>query len=236
VLTPLQILCDFDGTIALDDVTDTILAALADPGWRTIEEDWAAGRIGSRACMTSQVALLRGEWPDLDRVVDAIAVDPHFAAFAAACASRSFPLIVVSDGLDYAINRILAREGVVLPVRANRLRRGAGGTWSLDPPFASRICESDAAHCKCLSLSAPPGTLTVVVGDGRSDVCVAGRAGFVFAKALPGGPSTLLRHCREQDIPHLAYETFADVAAGLAALTSCARSDLAHIKGHLVHA
>lgn len=230
-----QILCDFDGTIALEDVTDTVLAALAAPAWLDIERDWAAGRIGSRACMTAQVALLRGEWPDLDRVVDAIAIDPHFPDFAAFCAGRGMPVTVVSDGLDYAINRILAREGLVLPVRANRLRRGAGGTWSLDTPYASRACEAEAAHCKCLSLSAPPGTATIVVGDGRSDVCVASRADFVFAKDLPGGPSTLLRHCREQNLPHLAYETFADVTTGLAALVDRAHSGVARIKESLVH-
>ena len=204
MLSDFQILCDFDGTIALDDATDAVLSALADPAWLAIERDWAAGRIGSHACMTGQVGLLRGDWPDLDRVVDAIAVDPHFATFAAWCASQDLPVTVVSDGLDYAISRILAREGLALSVRANRLRRGVGGTWSLDTPFASNACVSDAAHCKCLSLSAPAGTFTVVVGDGRSDVCVADRADFVFAKALPGGPSTLLKHCREKELPHLA--------------------------------
>lgn len=213
-----QVLCDFDGTIALEDVTDAVLTALAAPEWLELERDWAAGRIGSRACMTGQVALLRAEWPDLDNVVDSVAIDPHFPAFARFCAQRGVPLVVVSDGLDYAIRRILAREGVDLPIRANRLRRGFGGTWSLDTPFASGACEAEAAHCKCLSLSAPPGTLTVVIGDGRSDACVASRADFVFAKSLADGPSTLLRHCREQGLPHRAFESFADVIAGFAAL------------------
>jgi 2,3-diketo-5-methylthio-1-phosphopentane phosphatase len=232
---PFQILCDFDGTIALEDVTDAVLAALAAPEWLAIEREWAAGRIGSRACMTAQVALLQGGWSDLDRVIDAVAIDPHFPAFAAYCAERHLPLTVVSDGLDYAITRILMREGLDLLVRANRLRRGPGGTWSLDTPFASRACATEAAHCKCLSLSAPPGTVSIVVGDGRSDVCVAGRADFVFAKAFPEGPSTLLRHCREQNIPHLAYETFTDVTAGLKALEGRAGSSAARIKEDLLH-
>lgn len=217
---PFQILCDFDGTIALDDVTDTILSALAAPEWLELERDWAAGRIGSRACMTGQVALLAAEWADLDRVIDAVDMDPHFPAFAAACSARRIPLTIVSDGLDYAINRLLARAGLALPVRANRLRRGLGGAWSLDAPFASNACGVGAAHCKCLSLSAPRGTRTVVIGDGRSDVCVAEKADFVFAKSLADGPSTLLRHCREQGLPYRAYETFADVTAELATLAA----------------
>ena len=230
---PFSILCDFDGTIALEDVTDTVLAALAAREWLVIEQDWADGRIGSRACMTRQVALLQADWPDLDRVVDAIAIDPHFPAFTAFCEARRLDLTVVSDGLDYAIGRILAREGLTLPVRANRLRRGRGGTWSLDTPFASLACTADAAHCKCLSLSGPHGAPTVVIGDGRSDICVAGKADFVFAKALSGGPSPLLRHCIARGLPHLPYETFADVMAGLADLES--RASGSRIMERAVH-
>jgi len=39
---------DFDGTITQRDATDVILEAYADPGWLRIEEEWKAGRIGSR--------------------------------------------------------------------------------------------------------------------------------------------------------------------------------------------
>ena len=215
---PFQILCDFDGTIALEDVTDTILSQLADPRWIDIEQDWAEGRIGSRACMTRQVSLLRGSWQDLDDVVATVAIDPFFRDFVAFCAARNLPLTIVSDGLDAAIGGILAREGLSLPVRANRLVRSAAGTWSLDTPLASTRCRVDAAHCKCLSLDATQDIPTVVIGDGRSDQCVAERAVFVFARSLSTGPSALLRHCRAQGLSHLPYDTFADIIAGLDAL------------------
>src|SRR5580765_7417688 len=52
------ILCDFDGTIALDDTTDTLLERFARPGWQVLEADWRQGRIGSHDCMAGQVALL----------------------------------------------------------------------------------------------------------------------------------------------------------------------------------
>lgn len=235
MLPPFQILCDFDGTIALDDVTDAILASLAAPEWVDIERDWAAGRIGSRACMTEQVALLQGSWKDLDTVVDAIAIDPWFSDFVAFCAVRDMPLTIVSDGLDAAIRRILSREGLFLPVRANSLVRSSAGAWSLDTPLASPDCRVDAAHCKCLSLAAMPGLPAVVIGDGRSDVCVAERARLVFAKSLPSGPSPLLRHCRARALPHLAYETFADVIAGLDALERPATFSTDRIRDFELH-
>ncbi|WP_293861223.1 MtnX-like HAD-IB family phosphatase [uncultured Alsobacter sp.] len=230
-----QILCDFDGTIALEDVTDAILTGMAAPEWHEIEREWAQGRIGSRACMTRQIALLSGQWADLHRIVDAIPIDPDFSRFVAFCAVRDLLLTVVSDGLDAAIHRILSREGLSLPVRANRLQRWADGSWSLDTPFASPSCSADAAHCKCLSLSRRSDTVTVVIGDGRSDICVAERADFVFARSLAGEPSTLLKHCRASGLPHLPYATFADVIGGLDALARQASPGTARIKDFELH-
>ena len=50
-----------------------------------------------------------------------------------------------------------------------------------------------------------------MVGDGRSDFCVAGRADLVLAKG------SLLDHCIEADLPHFAFADFAeatDILAG----------------------
>ena len=55
---PWKILCDFDGTICAPDATDAILERLAAPQWRDIERDWRAGLIGSRECMSRQIALV----------------------------------------------------------------------------------------------------------------------------------------------------------------------------------
>ena len=44
---PWTILCDFDGTIAVEDVIDSMLVRFGRPGWEALEDDWRAGRIGS---------------------------------------------------------------------------------------------------------------------------------------------------------------------------------------------
>src|SRR5258708_24791411 len=49
---------DFDGTISLLDVTDTLLNRFGKPGWQELEDAWERGEIGSRECMKGQVALL----------------------------------------------------------------------------------------------------------------------------------------------------------------------------------
>ena len=42
------ILCDFDGTISVEDVIDALLDRFGRPGWEVLEQDWRAGRIGRR--------------------------------------------------------------------------------------------------------------------------------------------------------------------------------------------
>ncbi|MFO1149054.1 MAG: HAD-IB family phosphatase [Alsobacter sp.] len=210
----LRILCDFDGTICPVDTTDALLEALADPAWLEVERDWANGRIDARTCMTRQTRLLRGTWEDVHRALAGFAIDPDFHRFATSCAREGHDLVVVSDGFAQVIARLLGEAGAALEVRANRLVRWSDGAWSLEAPFGTPACAGGQAHCKCLSLP-PRRWTTIVVGDGRSDLCVARRADLVLARDGAQGPSRLLQACREEGLPHRAFRSFADVIAAV---------------------
>jgi 2-hydroxy-3-keto-5-methylthiopentenyl-1-phosphate phosphatase len=106
----MQVFCDFDGTISVQDATDFILARFADPAWQHIEEQWKQGAIGSAECMQRQVTLIRATGQQLDAALDEIEIDPSFPAFANYCRSQGIPLTIASDGVDYFIHRILARH------------------------------------------------------------------------------------------------------------------------------
>ena len=108
-----QIFCDFDGTISSCDVTDVLLEAFADPGWREIEAQWQAGTIGSAECMARQVALMHCTRDALDYALDSIVIDPGFADFVAFCRRIGASLTVVSDGLLYVVERVLASASII---------------------------------------------------------------------------------------------------------------------------
>ncbi len=204
-----SIFCDFDGTVSVKDVTDVLLETYALPQWQEIEDAWRAGRIGSMECMRQQVAMLRCSRRELDAVADAVAIDPHFPAFAAMCRQAGVPVTIVSDGLDYVIRRVLRNSGLAnLPVRANRLELLGEGCYALSFPYAQKGCLSASGTCKCALMRALrlPGTQAVLVGDGASDFCAAREvADFVLAK------DALLQQCRELALPHAAYKDFSDV-------------------------
>jgi len=214
-LTAWSVLCDFDGTISTSDVTDTLLEAFGKPGWRELEDDWLAGRIGSRVCMQRQIALLDAAKEELDAAIDAIGVDEGFAAFVEAVQARGWALSIVSDGLDYAIGRILRRHRLpALPFYANRLTPAGPRAWRLDSPYASETCRSASGMCKCAILhrARAAGGKALMIGDGRSDFCVAGCADWVFAK---GGLAT---YCLEKHLPHVPISGFAEALRMLPAL------------------
>ncbi|QWF17531.1 MtnX-like HAD-IB family phosphatase [Lysobacter capsici] len=208
-----NILCDFDGTIALDDVTDTLLERFARPGWELIEAAWKAGRIGSRECMSGQIALIDADRDEVDAVLDGLRIDPGFHDFVRASQRAGIGMSVVSDGLDYAIHRILGRHGLDgLPVIANRLLQTAPREWRIEFPHAGTQCRSGTCKCSCARRETAARKRVLLIGDGQSDFCVATEADFVFAKGK------LIEHCRQNHIPHAPIGGFLEALALLPSL------------------
>ena len=212
-----MIQCDFDGTISVDDITDTLLQRFGRPGWQALEDAWEAGEIGSRECMKGQIALLDMDAAELDRHLDQLPIDPHFAAFVRAAQRRGMAVQVVSDGIDYAIRRILKAHGLGdLPVLANHLTQTGDREWRLQSPHASDACVRASGNCKCERLAEQQTQhgKVLFVGDGASDFCVSGKADFVLAKAR------LIGHCESQNIPHAPFVDFGDALALMEDITA----------------
>ena len=200
------VLCDFDGTISVEDVTDSLLERFAAPGWKQLEDAWRAGAIGSRECMARQVRLLDCSRDELDSHLAAMAIDPQFQAFADAVQASGATLRIVSDGLDIAIHALLVRHRIAgVEVFASRLVPTGERNWRLDFPYARSDCMSAGATCKCALAERPTdgsAQPVLMVGDGRSDFCVAGRADLVWARG------DLLTHCAGQAYRHRAVADF----------------------------
>jgi 2-hydroxy-3-keto-5-methylthiopentenyl-1-phosphate phosphatase len=210
-----SILCDFDGTIAVEDVTDVILERFARPGWRAIEDKWRDGQLSSRLCMQQQVSLLDMSLEELDEAIDDIRIDPAFPAFVHAVQRTGWSICVVSDGLDYAIRRILSQYGLEsLPIYANHLAQTGTRSWRLDSPWAASGCSVDSGTCKCARarLVSTAQQRTLLVGDGASDFCAAEHVDFVFAK------HRLIEHCRAHNLHHVPIVGFDDAIHFLPAL------------------
>src|SRR5215470_12320034 len=175
---------DFDGTVTLGDTTDAILERFASAAWQTIEEQWVAGHIGSRDCLARQIGLLRVSPEVLDDFVGAVEFDRDFPAFVTLCRDHGVPITVVSDGLDRVASAVLERAGVNAPLIANHLEWLGDDRWRLSFPHARGDCRSAAGNCKCVALADDSETISILIGDGRSDICAAESANLVLAKGI----------------------------------------------------
>jgi 2-hydroxy-3-keto-5-methylthiopentenyl-1-phosphate phosphatase len=208
---------DFDGTITQIDVTDEILSKLAHPSWEEVEQEWVRGVIGSRECLSRQMALVDASAEELNSLIDAIPVDPCFGEFHQFLQKRRIPFYVLSDGFDYVIRRVLARCHVRGPLRnGSHLFSSSlgieGRRLATSFPYSPQPCGHGCATCKAAIIArfAPKHRPVIFIGDGLSDRFAVELSDLVFAKRQ------LLAYCREKNIPCRPFDTFMDVQAALA--------------------
>lgn len=204
-----KVLLDFDGTVTTKDTVDAILERFAAPAWRDIEEEWKSGKIGSRECLSKQTALINALPKEIDALIDGVEIDPGFEQFMETCERLDVSVTIVSDGYRRSIERVLNRAGRKIPSRSGVLVYKGRRRWKLESPVSRSGCTSDSNTCKCM-VASEIKIPKILVGDGRSDFCVANEVDFVLAKG------SLARHCAENEIEHKPIAGLVDAARLLA--------------------
>ena len=198
---------DFDGTIVAQDVTDAVILRFSRPGWEIAERMWAEGKIGSRECLSIQISLLSASINEILNYIGVLRIDPSFPAFVTFLRTAAIPFAIISDGFQEFIKRVLENSGFNenLPVIANRMQETQTGLEAVFP-HSKEQCSSGT--CKCAAAAEIGGGLPVVlIGDGRSDFCLARNAAYVLSKGK------LSAFCAENAIPGQPFKDFSDAAS-----------------------
>jgi 2-hydroxy-3-keto-5-methylthiopentenyl-1-phosphate phosphatase len=218
---PLAILVDYDGTIALTDVGDTLMAELKTADWEAASARYDAGTVGSRRLMEWEV----GQWePDPEAMATLAAAQPHdltFVSLVRRAQGAGIPVEVVSDGFGFFIQPALERLGIGdLPVVTARTTFDPTGRPSIAFPNGHPACFV-CGTCKRNRVLAhqAAGRAVVFVGDGESDRYAAGYSDIVFAKR------SLVRLCLENGWPFRRWTEFAEIDDWLTATIAGWRAD-----------
>lgn len=203
---------DFDGTLSLRDTVDAMLERFADPEWMTVEQEWLAGHITAIQCMQKQLRMVKADHVSLEKFFREIRLDASFLPFYQHVSQFS-KVAIVSDGLGHAI-RVAMKSAALpeLPVYANKLHFISDGI-DISWPHMNSACSAGNGVCKCAvanDLSAGKQRI-ILIGDGKSDACLAKTADVVFAKG------SLIKFCEDRAIPHIKFTTFADVLSEIKA-------------------
>jgi 2,3-diketo-5-methylthio-1-phosphopentane phosphatase len=208
-LKTIHFFLDFDGTITTADVVDLVLEKFGAPEWREVERQWAAGKIGSRECLTKQIALVEATPEKLSQLVSKVKLDPGFVSFLQRAEELGVLVTIVSDGFDLMIEQVLkenlaSKNGYLkaLPIFSNRLLPSGRGFRAVFP--SASPCEHGCANCKAAVIKklTSPDDVIVFVGDGLSDRYAAKKAHVTFAKGK------LLEWCNASKVDCIPYGDF----------------------------
>jgi 2,3-diketo-5-methylthio-1-phosphopentane phosphatase len=209
----MRIFCDFDGTISTRDTTDFVLSRLANQAWEDLEAQWLDGEITAAACMRGQIRLIEADDQAIDAVLGEVELAEGFAQFVDWCQREALALVVVSDGVDRFIQRILARHDVPpLSIISNMFVRTQSGPDLIQNRQVAG-CAAGLGVCKCAVTANTEATGPMVyIGDGRSDYCVAARADILFAR------DSLADYACSRAMPHHLFTDFHQIQSTLEAL------------------
>ena len=204
--------CDFDSTIAEDDVSFMLLDAFADEDWRRHLEDYREGRIPVGVFSTRTFGMIKAsEQTLLDFIFknSDLKIRDGFNELLDYCAKKGFKFVIVSNGLTFYIEAILKDIGV------NNIEVFSGQTEFHPEGLKVKYIGPDAKQLQdnfkkaYTELFLSQGYRVVYVGDGLSDRFPASRAHYVFAR------DDLLKCCREMNLNCTPFTDFNDVVRGL---------------------
>jgi 2-hydroxy-3-keto-5-methylthiopentenyl-1-phosphate phosphatase len=198
-----RLVVDWDGTVTEVDGLHLVLQEFGDEDVYDAAESDLGRSLTLHEVIAREFATVRAP---LEEVVGWVRAHVRLRAGFAELARAHRPL-VVSSGFHELIEPVLAREGIELEVRANRVEAQPGG-WRVlfrdDEP-----CPVCGQPCKRADLAGLDGF--TYVGDGFSDRCVALAATRVFAR------DGLAEYLAAKRVPFERFEDFYAVARALEA-------------------
>ncbi len=214
----LKIFVDFDGTITRQDVGNAFFRKYV--GQQCYDEmlrEYLGERISAKDCFRMGIDAIRSlNRDEASAFIRAHEIDPSFKDLVSFCRGRDIEFHIVSDGLDFYINEILAANHITgVSVFSNTLEvvpigDGPDCRLRIAFPYDDAVC-GRCACCKRNILLTHAGDDDVIayVGEGYSDRCPVRYADIVFAK------DSLQTFCQQENISYYLYDSFCEVTERL---------------------
>lgn len=205
----LKIFSDFDGTITLFDTwIEMGERFIKEKGkWAEVIKSFEEQKIGARECFLAECGLIEDfDLEEFNRIIDSQRLDPQFESFYEFCTQNNIPFVILSEGMDYYISRILNNYGLKIPFYSNTLIINEENKPGLKFPYADSDCiKCGTSKRNLLMNQTADDEISVFIGDGFSDACVVNYADIVFAK------KSLASYCWKNNITYQDYQTFGDI-------------------------
>jgi 2-hydroxy-3-keto-5-methylthiopentenyl-1-phosphate phosphatase len=174
--------CDFDGTIIRNNLSILLREKYARGDWQKIDSDYLRGHLTVEQSNKLQFALIKEPKERLQEFVrQHIELKPGFAEFVRYCQESAMPFVIVSSGLDFYIEPVLAQIGMPdLALHCGQTSFGKNGIAVSYSDLEGNIVNEGFKY-KCLTQLRKRGADIIYIGDGLSDLEAARHADHVFA-------------------------------------------------------
>ncbi len=205
----IAIFCDFDGTVARRDVGYHLFHHFSGGRNDALLPDWKAGRLSTRDCLRLEAEMVRAAPDEILAFLDGFDLDPTFPRFARFCREHDLPLVILSEGMDFYIKKLLGKHGLDGLTVFSNIGHFENGGLRIEFPHRKRTC-AGCGNCKAARIAEYRHRFggdcrAIFIGDGYSDACGAGEADEVFAK------KDLQKYCDAEGISYNAFADFDDV-------------------------
>lgn len=208
------IVCDFDGTISLQDVNDKIFQIFGDEHSYQIEADLQAGKINDREALLKQYQRVKMSKAEFENFIQTeILLDPYFKDFYQLVTKYKVKFAIVSGGFENYIQILLEQYqiGFTDLIYANRFDFRNG---QIELTFFHDLTECDqtfgvCGNCKSQIISELKleDYQIIYVGDGLTDRCVSAQADLLFARK----DSSLEKYALANNFEYISFSSFKEI-------------------------
>ena len=198
--------CDFDGTVTEDDISFILLDAFARGDWRAINKQYSEGKITVGQFNERAFGLVRaGKKTMLDYLKDKVKVRPGFQKLVELCRQKGIRLVIVSNGLDFYIKKVLNDMGL------SNLEYHAAETRFHANKLKVRYLGPDGSVVdsgykeKYVAQFLNEGYQVIYIGNGTSDLSPARGAHQIFAT------ESLLKSCQSNGVTCIPFTSFFEI-------------------------
>ena len=198
--------CDFDGTVTQDDISFILLDAFAKGDWRMINKQHSEGKITVGEFNERAFGLVRASKKAmLDYLKDKVKIRPGFQKLVELCQQKGIRLVIVSNGLEFYIKRILEDMGLYnLEYHAAETRFHANKLKVRYIGPDGSVVDSGYKE-KYVNKYLNEGYNVVYIGNGSSDLSPARGAHQIFAT------ESLLEHCQRSGLTCIPFTSFLEI-------------------------
>jgi 2,3-diketo-5-methylthio-1-phosphopentane phosphatase len=204
------IICDFDGTITIEDTVNSMVDKFASDKWRNLDEMWMSGKYDAREISQKILDMMNTNEIELKEFVRGINIDPKFKEFIEYIRKECIEFYILSDGFDFNIENILENNNIEGLMSFSNVLQFEGSKLLGVYPNTNENCKK-CGNCKTNLISEInlDNKKVIYIGDGNSDKCASKNSDYIFAK------KGLADYLRENGVEFTEFRDFGDVLRGV---------------------